>query len=69
MDYNSIIHIYLYSYLFPQSNYTFDAKELFNHIKSNGNYNRPLYKVFANQDVADFNHSNILNRENEMLTK
>ena len=64
MDSDSIIRIYSYS--FPQINYIFDAKELFNHIKSNYNYNIPLYNVPSNQDI---NHSNILDRENKMLMK
>ena len=55
-------------FIFPQRNYIFDAKELFNQIKLNDNYNRPLYSVFMNQDF-DFNHSNILDRENDMLMK
>ena len=43
LDSESIIRIY--SYLFPQTNYIFDDKALFNHVKSNDNYNRPLYNV------------------------
>ena len=67
LDSDSIIHIY--SYLFSQTNYIFDAKEFFNHIKLNCNYNRPLYNVLSNQYIVDFNHSNILDRKDGVLMK
>ena len=67
LDSESIIRIY--SYLFPQTNYIFDGKELFNHIKSNDKYNRPLYNVLSNQDIVDFNHSNILDWEENLLVE
>ena len=60
LDSDSIIRIY--SYLFPQTNYIFVPKELFDHINSNVNYKRPLYNVLSNQDIVDFNHSNILEK-------
>ena len=48
LDPNSIIEIY--SFLFPETNYISDAKELFNHIKSNDKYNKTLYNVLSNKD-------------------
>ena len=48
LDSNSIIEIY--SFLFPETNYISDAKELFNHIKSNDKYNKTLYNVLSNKD-------------------
>ena len=47
--------INIYSYLFPQNNYTVKVKEFVNGIKLNDKYNRALHDVFLNQD-CDFNH-------------
>ena len=43
-------------------------KFFLNRIKSNNKYNGPLYNVLSNQD-CDFNHSNVIDREDEMLMK
>ena len=67
MDSDSIIRIY--SFLLSQPNYIFDAKKLFNHIKANDDYNRPLYNVLSNQHIVNFNHSNILDGEDKILMK
>jgi len=59
----------IYSFLFPETNYVSDAKEFFDRIKSNDKYNKPLYNVLSNKGMVDFNHSNILDREDEMLMR
>ena len=59
----------IYSFLFPETSYVSDAKEFFDRIKSNDKYNKPLYNVLSNKDIVDFNHSNILDREDEMLMR